>query len=186
MQHQTTPHSRKLRWLFAVISLGLIAQWCFALVIQEPYPAIVYPAFTALAVTDGQVQLDKAEIVIRSKMQAPVRVDAQRFFQSLPKAFVESALATIAQRAKQTERTAQMRIGPYQFEIKGALSQDTQMITAFKQWLRQEIRHNLQIAEPTQLTISTYQYQLDLAGRMIDKAHLRNSLTIDLRIGEKQ
>lgn len=185
MQEQDTPHRSRLRWLFAIIFLGLVAQWLFTSVFQEPYPAIVYPAFTALAVHEDHIVETKAEVVIRSKTQAPVRVDAQHFFQSLPQSFVTFVLATIDQRTEQSAKRRRLHVGPYQFEIKKTLYQDAPMVNAFHQWLHQEISRTFQIDEPTQITINHYQYQLDLAGHWLGQETLRHSTTIDLSIGEE-
>lgn len=186
MREQDTLNRSRLRWLFAIIFLGLVTQWLFISVIQEPYPAIVYPAFTALAVHEGHIEDNRTEIVIRSKTQAPVRVDAQRFFQSLPQSFVKFVLATIDQRTEQTASKVRLRVGPYQFEIKKTLYQDASMVNAFHQWLDQEISRTLQIDEPTQLTINLYQDQLDRAGHRLGQEKLLHSTTIDLHRGEKR
>lgn len=171
----------KLRWLFGFVFLGLMAQFLFTWLVQEPYPAIVYPPFRALAIKHGQLKLNKREIVIESQTQPPMIVEEERFFQSLPESFVPNALATIKQRMGQSEKRIEVHIGRHHlFTLRYLLPQNAQMDRVFKRWLKTEIARNFQIVEPTQLIINDYGYQFALPRGVLQAKQPLGTLTIDL------
>lgn len=78
----------RVRLLFAAVVVGFVVQLGFVVGVEEPYPALILPGFGRPPTTDGAVELERAEILVRFRDGSTARTTPARLFANAPGSFL--------------------------------------------------------------------------------------------------
>ncbi len=104
--------THRIFWWFVAFVLLLCIQFCVAISLQEPYPAILFPSFDKIP--SGQPSFTKYEFQVHVD-EAMIEVPAQKVFHRLRPSHVNGALRRLPMLKSQKKRELQ-QLHAYIFE----------------------------------------------------------------------
>ena len=160
-----------IKWLILLFWIGLFFQYLFSKNIQEPYPAIVFPAFSSIPTNSGDILMNKKRIYLYYSTNDSVKISKNELMpqQSISGARFKYVFRTIKRRqlGKSVVWNMETDLSVYKIEIRQKISVDTTRMNKFQNWIHSNISDIKKDKDIQKVKIFTYKYKYDFKNKQI-------------------